>query len=96
MGEMWNRVDWMKPVDTAIVQFLTSRSPIKLSPTGIAVNIDYDAGYVGSRCSILVEHELLKQHDDLEGVYYSTTPLGDRFSAGELSADDLREDEDDE
>ena len=91
---MWNRVDWMKPVDVAIIQFLSGSGELTLSPGNIAVNIDYDPSYVGQRCSILAEKGLIEQIEDLDGQFYKITDYGNRFNRGEVDASELVDDED--
>lgn len=96
MGEMWNRVPWLNPVDMAIVQLLSPPKPLKLTPANIALNIEYNRGYVAKRCKVLVDRGLLERNDDTGEPYYCTTEFGNRFARGEVSAQELRDDQDSE
>lgn len=90
---MWNRVDWMKPLDGAILNFLSPPKPLRLSPANIAENIEYNAGYVADRCKVLVDKGLLTAHHKGD-PFYETTEFGNRFARGEVEPDELIEDED--
>jgi len=86
MSEMWNRVYWMKPVDTAILQLLSPPKPLKLTPSNIAINIEYDPGYVAKECKKMEERRLVKvEEDDGYPIYY-TTDIGDKVADREISA----------
>lgn len=89
---MWRQVDWMTAGDDLILTVLgTPFDPLnrtlKLSPGCIAINIDYNNDYVGTRCRKLVKAELLEK----DGQYYTITEKGERYLAGELGRDDLED-----
>ena len=90
MTEMWNRVEWLKPVDTAILQFLAPPKELKLTPSNIAINIEYDRKYVANRCLELSERGLISEAD-VEGYpAYEITQLGRMVVDREISARELK------
>ena len=89
MSEMWNRVPWMKPVDTAILNLLSPPKPLELTPSNIAINIDYDSGYVAKRCKDLEARGLLKSADRDGYPAYSVTSLGEDLSDRNMSAREI-------
>ncbi|MFC7079202.1 MarR family transcriptional regulator [Halorussus caseinilyticus] len=68
-------------------QFDPLNKELQLSPGCIAVNIDYNNDYVGTRCRKLVEAGLLEK----EGQYYSISEKGRAYLAGELDASELED-----
>lgn len=89
---MWRQVEWMTAGDDLILTVLGTpfdalNRTLKLSPGCIAVNIDYNNDYVGTRCRKLVQSGLLEK----DGQYYSITDKGKRYLAGELDPDDLED-----
>lgn len=90
---MWRQIDWMTAGDDLILTVLgTPFDPLKkelqLSPGCIAVNIDYNNDYVGTRCRKLVNAGLLEK----EGQYYAITDKGRAYLAGDLDVSELEED----
>ena len=82
------RVDWMqRPGDDSILEVL-GESGLILSPTVIAVNIDYTASYVRDRLAILRENGLVERVSENQG-HYRITERGQSYLRGKLDADDL-------
>ena len=78
---MYRRVDWMMPVDMAILQLLSSPKPLELTPSNIARNIEYSRGHVSNRCRVLVDHALLEVAEN-GNPYFSVTELGQQVADG--------------
>lgn len=91
MDEMYSRVEWFKPADAAIVNLLASPKKLKLTPSNIALNIDYSRGYISERCRILVEAGVLDVNGGSGDPTYSVTDIGQDIADRELEADDIRE-----
>lgn len=86
---MHREVDWMKPADAYILEFLAScrykGEPARIKPASIALNVPYSANWVGQRCRSLAKHGLLNAAD---GGYW-ISELGEKFVAGDLGVNDL-------
>ena len=86
---MHREVDWMKPADSYILEFLDSchynGEPARIKPASIALNVPYSANWVGQRCRALAKRGLLNAVD---GGYW-VSELGQQFVAGDLDVDDL-------
>ena len=80
------RVDWMTQADERILEFLLEKDFIA-SPSVIAANIDYTPEYISRRCRKLADAKLLQRVD---ASNYRLTDLGGRYLAGDVSADELR------
>lgn len=90
-SEMWNRVDWLKPVDIAIISLLSGSKNLKLTPGNIAKNIEYQPSYVATRARVLVEKGILEVSEDGTDPYFSTTELGERIFNRNVSVEKLQE-----
>jgi len=84
--EMHREVDWMKPADTYILEFMAS-SGGKLKPASIALNVPYSANWVGQRCRELSTYSLL-EHDE-EHSAYSITEKGKEVAVRNIDANEL-------
>lgn len=82
------RVSWMNQTDDYILEIL-DESDLILSPSIIAVNLDYTRNWVSKRLAKLREAGLIERVD--EG-HYRITKKGREYLAGELNADDLEDD----
>jgi len=86
---MHREVDWMKPADAYILEFLAScrykGEPACIKPASIALNVPYSANWVGQRCRALAKWGLLNA---AEGGYW-ISELGNQFVVGDLEVDDL-------
>ena len=84
---MVEHVDWLAPVDYAILEFFEEYD-IMASPKVIAVNVEYDRRYIGKQCRTLAQLGLLGQ--DSETGLYELTSSGRAFVEGELDAEELQ------
>ena len=87
---MYSRVDWMMPVDMAILGLLAPPKPLKLTPGNIAVNIEYSRGHVSKRCRVLVDNGLLSVEENGD-PYFSITDLGRQVVDREVDPSVLQE-----
>lgn len=87
---MFGRVDWMMPVDQAILQLLASPKPLKLSPNNIAANIGYSRSHVSRRCRLLVDHGLLDVEENGD-PFFLVTDLGQDVVDGRVDPGELEE-----
>lgn len=90
---MYRRVDWMKPVDHAILTLLGGAQRLELTPNNIARNIGYNNEYVSKRCKLLADHDLINRDDSASDPFYSITDRGDLYLADELDAQELADGE---
>ena len=86
---VYSRVDWMMPVDMAILGLLAPPKPLQLTPGNIAVNIEYSRGHVSTRCRVLVDHGLLEVEENGD-PYFSITELGQRVLDREVDPSELQ------
>jgi predicted transcriptional regulator len=75
----------MNQTDDRILELL-DESDLVLSPSVIAVNLDYTRNWVSRRISRLVEAGLIEARN---GSYYAISELGKAYLNGEVSADKL-------
>lgn len=83
-------VDWMRPVDTDILNFLKNIPSAKLTAGNIAANVDYHRTYVSKRCKILTQQELLGSEGG-GSPYYRVTDKGLSTVAGDIESSELRD-----
>ncbi|EMA38488.1 hypothetical protein [Halococcus hamelinensis] len=83
-------VDWMQPSDNYILEWLSHAG--KQTPHTIGLNIAYSYETASHRCPILANHGLLNRIEGERGVY-ELSDLGRQYLAGELSPEDLQDDE---
>lgn len=88
---MHERVEWMRPVDTAILELLSSISTLQLTAGNIATNIDYERNYVNKRCRKLTDEGLLNR-EDIGDPYYDITPEGIAVVNNDIDPGKLRSD----
>lgn len=81
------RVSWMNQTDDRILELL-DESGLILSPSVIAVNLDYTRNWVSRRISKLVDAGLIEKVD---GSYYGISELGRAYLEGNLDAEALEE-----
>ncbi|MFW5905292.1 MAG: hypothetical protein ACOCUO_00415 [archaeon] len=84
--EMFKRVSWMKPVDSAILSVL--EPGYWMSPNNISKNSGYQNRYVGTRCQELHRRGLLEREANGD-PFYRLTELGQQVSKRELSPEDV-------
>lgn len=90
---MYRDVDWLKPADRYILEFMVVKHPrsgeyIQLSPKIIGVNTTVSRKHAGARCRALSEKGLVERTD--RGVY-RLTDLGQKFVDGQLGVEELRD-----
>lgn len=83
------RVSWMNQTDDYILELL-DESDLILSPSIIAVNLDYTRNWVSKRLAKLRDSGLVERVN--EG-YYQITENGRDYLAGDLDAEELERDE---
>ncbi|APW99967.1 MarR family transcriptional regulator [Halobiforma lacisalsi AJ5] len=83
------RVDWMNQTDDRILELL-EESDLILSPAVAAINLDYSRNWVSRRMSKLEDADFIEKVD---GSYYQITDRGRAYLHGELSAEDLEDDD---
>ena len=88
---MYERVAWMRPVDTAILELLYSVPTLQLSAGNIATNIDYERNYVNKRCRKLADEGLLNR-EELGDPYYDITSEGVAVVDNDADPEELRSD----
>lgn len=82
----------MKAADHAILQLLGPPMNLELTPSNIARNAGLSRGYTSERLSVLADHGLIQVEEESGShPYYSISPLGNQYLAGELSVDNLQE-----
>lgn len=88
------RVSWMTNADDHILEFLLNEGnkEIIATPAVIAVNIDFNPGYIRQRLSVLLDEGLIEYYDEQRGMY-ELSSRGRSYLAGELDASDLEPDE---
>lgn len=79
------RVSWMNQTDDRILVLL-EESGLILSPSVIAVNLDYTRNWVSRRISKLVDAGLIEKVD---GSYYEISELGQAYLEGDIDAEIL-------
>lgn len=87
---MYTGVDWFSPADYAIVSVLME-SGLSLSPSVIAINIEYSRGHVQRRTRELERRGLIEIVGEEGGPYYRNTALGDQVARRELTLEELAE-----
>lgn len=87
---MYGRVDWMMPVDQAILQLLAAPKPLRLSPNNIAANTGYSRSHVSRRCQVLVDHGLLEVERNGD-PFFSVSELGQNAVDGQVDPRELEE-----
>jgi biotin operon repressor len=75
----------MNQTDDRILSLL-DESGLLLSPSVIAVNLEYSRNWVSSRLSRLLEAGLVEKS---EPSYYSISELGQQYLSGEIDAQTL-------
>jgi DNA-binding IclR family transcriptional regulator len=90
-SDMWGQVEWMKPADLEILNFLANPKR-EHRPGDIARNIGFSTTYTRKRCKVLSEHGLLDA-DQTGHPYYKITELGERVVRRDVDAEELVEDE---
>lgn len=91
--DMYRDVEWLKPADRYILEFMAIENPrtgeyVELSPKIIGRNTTVSRKHAGARCRDLAEKGLVERTD--RGVY-RLTDLGQEFVDGKLSVEDLRD-----
>lgn len=87
---MHREVEWMQPSDNYILEWFSRAG--KQTPHTVGLNIAYSYETASHRCPTLADHGLLDRVEDERGVY-ELSELGQRYLDGELSPEDLREDD---
>lgn len=80
----------MTQADERVLEFLQEKD-IVASPAVVAANIDYTGEYISRRCRKLADAGLIQRVD---ATNYRLTELGGQYLAGDLSADELKSDDD--
>lgn len=84
---IWKRPEWMTESQYRILDILTESEKLQiLSPSVIAINLDYDRSTISRGLSELEEHDLVEKIDD---GYYLITDRGRRFVSGEIDPERL-------
>ena len=81
------RVDWMNQTDDRILETL-DESDLILTPAVLAKNLEYSRSWVSERISKLRETGLV---ENVDGSYYRITDQGRAYLAGELDAEELKD-----
>lgn len=83
------RVSWMNQTDDYILELL-EESDLILSPSIIAVNLDYTRNWISKRLAKLEEANLVEKLDEGQ---YQISERGRAYLAGDLDASELEDTE---
>ena len=90
LEDMHREVDWMEPSDNYILEWFAHAG--KQTPKMVGLNIAYSHETAMKRCPVLAEHGLLQRVPDEHGVY-ELSRRGQQYLDGELSPEDLKDNE---
>jgi len=76
---MVERIEWFSPIHYEVLKFFDQHD-IYISPRDLAVNIDYDRGYVGDVLREFQKVDMVNQ----KGQVYQLTDCGRAFLSGEI------------
>ena len=87
----------MTRADDTILEFLLNEpnQPLRAKPATIEMNIEFSDSTVRKRIRILEETGLVEYYDENRSAY-QISEMGKQYLSGELSADDLPEELDDD
>lgn len=91
-AEMYPEVDWLRPSDRYILEYMDAArrpdgSPSEFTPKVVSRNTSFKRKHCGERLRVLSEKGLV---DKIDRGVYRITELGEQFVADELDVDDLR------
>ena len=87
---MHREVDWMDPSDNYVLEWFARAG--QQTPKMVGLNTAYSHETAMKRCPALADHGLLDRVEGERGVY-ELSERGQRYLDGELSPEDLREDD---
>ena len=82
------RVEWITRADDYILELLES-TDMALTPRVLAFNLDYSRRYIGDRCRLLLEADLVQKVGEKQG-FYRISDKGRAYLRGELTPDELK------